>query len=148
MKRFTSLPLTLYRIQGKLPVKLRDFDTQKALGRSSFDLKRHNGLVLPMEGDVFHTPNGMSLRPASQAMDQILEGFKDDVQVYRLHAGLPLPKHFVLFHEHSDHYSLQTAEPVSLEDFNERLTKFLEQHPFQNKKQFQDFRNDPDDQDS
>ena len=47
VKRFTQLPLTLYRIQPRLPVVLRDFNAQMEKQRASFDLKTHNGLVLP-----------------------------------------------------------------------------------------------------
>ncbi len=47
VRRFTQLPLTLYRIQPQLPVSLREFASQKEKGRTSFDLITHNGLVLP-----------------------------------------------------------------------------------------------------
>ncbi len=74
--RFRVIPLTLYRVQAKLPVSLRDYDTQRALNRSSFDLKLHNGLVLPAVGDTFTGPNGMSLRPKGQVMEDLVRGFK------------------------------------------------------------------------
>jgi hypothetical protein len=64
MKRFQRLPLSLFRIQAGPTVSLRDYDTQMAKNRLSYDLKLHGNLVLPMQGDVFHTPNGMSLRCA------------------------------------------------------------------------------------
>jgi hypothetical protein len=51
--RFLTVPQTLYRVQGRLPVRLRDFDTQTAKGRTSFDLKIVNGLILPAKGPVF-----------------------------------------------------------------------------------------------
>jgi hypothetical protein len=68
MKYYNRLPLTLYRIQPRLPVALRDFQTQKGLGRSSFDLKLHDDKVVAMPNDTveFHTPNGMSLRPVGR----------------------------------------------------------------------------------
>ena len=65
MQRLThTLPLTLYRIQPRLPVYLRPWHEQRAKGRTSFDLVLRGGFVHPLpRGAHFHTPNGMSLRP-------------------------------------------------------------------------------------
>jgi hypothetical protein len=57
----------------------------------------------------------MSLRPSTEKMHAILKEFRAPPRVYHLPNGLELPKHFVIFHEHSDHYSLQTTEPVTLQ---------------------------------
>lgn len=150
MARFSYAPISLYRIQSNLPVKLRDYERQISLDRQSFDLKLHNGLVHPMpEGSPFYTPNGMSLRPASEKMIEILKAFRGSPSIYRLHEGLPLPKHFVILHEHTDHYSLQTTEQVTLELFNKRLTEFLQSlPPPQTKEKFLESLDDIDDQDS
>ena len=53
--RYSVFPMTLYRIQPSLPVRLRDYDSQTRLGRTSYDLKLHNGLVLPTTKDTFDT---------------------------------------------------------------------------------------------
>ena len=98
------------------PVRLREWAKQKELGRASYDLKVHaDGLVHPMTGDKFVRPNGMSLRPAgSLVLAEVLANFRGDC-VTIIPAETRLPPELVLLHEHSDHYSLQTAEPVALE---------------------------------
>lgn len=146
--RYTQLPLTLYRIQPTLRVALRDYDTQVAKGRTSFDLKLHDGLVLPMTGDTFHTPNGMSLRPNSPKMLDILSKFKGSPLIFSLLEGMVLPKGLVVIHEHTDHYSLQTTEPVTLPELNERMTKLLASCMHSTREQFLEAQNDENDQDN
>ena len=51
--KFTETPLVLYRIQSAQKVSLRDYDSQKSKGRTSFDLVLQNGLVIPSKGDNF-----------------------------------------------------------------------------------------------
>lgn len=149
MKRYTQLPLTLYRIQPRLPVALRDYDTQMAKGRKSFDLKLDkNGFVQPMVGSHFTTPNGMTLRPASDTMVQILKSFRGEPIVYHLLCGMEMPSGLVVYHEHTDHYSLQTSEPIQFEEFNKRLTEFLRSLPSQTREQFLKQMEDIDDQDN
>ena len=151
MKAYTRFPLTIFRIQPKLPVSLRDYTKQKLLGRSSFDLKVHpDGLVKPLPPDttIFTTPNGMSLRPAGENMLQILAAFKGEPRIYRMTVGTAVPDGFVLYHEHNDHYSLQTAGDVELGDLNRKLTAFLESLPSQTKSQFLEELEDEDDFDN
>ena len=152
MKKYTSFPLTLYRIQPRLPVSLRSYDLQMAAGRSSFDLKVHNGLVCPIKpDDHFHTPNGMSLRPAGPKMMEILSKFPEkryDLKIYSFLCGMSVPKDFVLYHEHNDHYSLQTAVPIPLDELNQKMTDILSKLPSYTRQQFIDFMNDPDDFDN
>ncbi len=149
MKKFPIAPLTLYRIQPKLPVRLRSYDDQVAKGRASFDLKLHDGKVMPIKNESkFETPNGMSLRPVGDKMSNILANFKGDPTIYAIRSGTTIPSHFALFHEHSDHYSLQTAEPVDLDTLNKRMTEFLETLPKQTVQQFMEQMEDVDDQDN
>ena len=148
MKRFSQLPLTLYRIQAKPKVNLRDWGDQMAKGRTSYDLKTIDGSVMPMEGDVFHTPNGMSLRPNSDIMIKILNNFRGSPRVYALPVGTTLPDGLVVFHEHSDHYSLQTTVPIPLPILNEKLTQLLANSVSVTKEQFLDAQEDEDDQDN
>lgn len=148
MPLYRTVPLTLFRIQTRLPVSLRSFQSQQALGRTSYDLKLHEGLVMPMpEGSPFHTPNGMSLRPRGSALEKILAGYKGKPSIYRLQEGLVLPESLVLFHEHSDHYSLQTAKPVPHDELNATLTEFLKTLPMSSFDDFTAWLNDEDDQD-
>jgi hypothetical protein len=119
-----------------------------SLGRSSFDLKLHNNLVLPVEqGLPFKTPNGMSLRPSSDTMRTILQGFRGEPRIYTLVTGLTVPEGLCIYHEHTDHYSMQTTEPITLDAFNQKLTEFLETLPYQSKEQFLAMLDDVDDQD-
>ena len=89
MRRFEKiLPVTLYRIQHSLPVRLRDFEVQMAKNRKSFDLKLHNSLYLPIPNQKeFIVPNGMSLRPKGENMRNILENFRGNPVIYRMDAG-------------------------------------------------------------
>jgi hypothetical protein len=148
MTRITQLPLTLYRIQPRMPVNLRNYDLQIAAGRSSFDLKVHKNKVLPIDPQTaFKTPNGMSLRPASDTMLKILESFRGEPTIYTMLTGLELPKGFCIYHEHTDHYSLQTTDPITLSELNQKMTEFLETLPSMTKQQFIEQMNDIDDQD-
>lgn len=149
MPCYRQLPLTLFRIQPRLPVALRDYDTQMAKGRTSFDLKLHNGSVMPVkEGSAFEGPNGMSLRPRGDKMTSILQGYKGSPRVYSMHEGLTLPGPLVVYHEHTDHYSMQTSEPISLAEFDKLLSDFLASLPSVTKEQYLAQLEDEDDQDN
>lgn len=149
VRKFTILPKTLYRIQARLPVKLRDYDTQMAKGRASFDIKIHqDGLVHPAEGDEWIGPNGMSLRPATDTMLGILEDWKGEPTIFRLNEGLRLPDNLIVLHERDDHWSMQTRVPTTLESLNQTLTELLESAPRQTREQFQEQMEDLDDQDN
>lgn len=127
--RYSVFPMTLYRIQPSLPVKLRDYDSQTKLGRTSFDLKLHNGLVLPTTKDTFEGPNGMSLRPDGRTFERIIREFPVEPIIYSIMGGTVTPEGLVLLYERGDHYSLQVSRPMPLPEFNELLTEFLKLHP-------------------
>lgn len=149
VKRFSKLPITLFRVQPTLPVNLRDYDTQQARGRPTYDLKIHpDGLVHPAPGDEFIGPNGMSLRPGNEKMLNIVKNWRGDTMVYRLQEGRQLPDELIVLHERDDHYSLQTTEPVLLETLNAIMTELLQQSPVQTKEQFVENMEDFDDQDN
>lgn len=150
MTRFSRFPITLYRIQPSLPVALRSYADQMAKGRASFDLKLHDGLYKPIgpPKDKFHTPNGMSLRPAGANMLSILENFRGSPMIYAFVCGMEVPKDMALYHEHTDHYSLQTDVDIPLEEYNEKLTSLLQSLPAQTKEQFLEMLNDDNDQDN
>ncbi|KNZ55673.1 hypothetical protein VP01_2615g3 [Puccinia sorghi] len=106
--RFTdSFPLELARVQSGKSVNLRDYDSQVKLKRLSFDLKTHNGKVLPALGPNFLGPNGCSLRePFSPTFQEVVRNFRGTNIVV-------------------DHFSLQCAEPMSLPELNKEITEFL-----------------------
>ncbi|KAJ3200555.1 hypothetical protein HDU67_002008 [Dinochytrium kinnereticum] len=81
-------------------------------------------------------------------MVQILNDFRDDVRIYRLQEATEVPEGLCVLHEHGGHYSLQVAKEMTLEDFNGRLTKFLEGLPSQSREEFLEFFYDDDDQDN
>ena len=148
--RFKQLPVTLYRLQSKLPTRLREYASQMAAGRQSYDLKTNpdDGLVHPAKGDTFIGPNGMSLRPATENMLHIAKNYRGNVTVFRIQEGLKLPDGLILLHERDDHYSLQTDEPVTLDTLNDRITNLLKECPTQTRDQFVEQLEDPDDQDN
>ena len=149
VSRFKRLPVTLYRLQGRLPVSLRDYAKQMAAGRQSYDLKTHDdGKVHPAHGDTWIGPNGMSLRPATENMLHTAKNYRGNVTVYRMQEGMDMPDGLIVLHERDDHYSLQTDEPVELETLNDRLTEFLKTLPTQTRDQFVEQLEDPDDQDN
>ncbi len=125
--RFNKLPLTLFRIQTTWQAKLRDYQQQLKIGQFSYDVKLHeDGLVhsIPVTETKFMGPNGMSLRPSGPNFFEILANFRGQC-IFVLPKDTELPSQFTLLHEHTDHYSLQTTQPVSLKEFNQRLTAFL-----------------------
>ncbi|KAJ2987196.1 hypothetical protein HDV02_006317 [Globomyces sp. JEL0801] len=147
MKRFTQLPITLYKIQPNLPVNLKTYQNQ--LNTSSFDLKLYNNQVIPISHpDSFKTPNGMSLRPASNQMLEILHKFNGNPTIYCLLSGLKLPDGLCIYHEHTNHYSLQTTTPISIHQFNANLTNFLKSLPTMDKNSFIEMMNDENDFDN
>lgn len=48
--------------------------------------------------------------------------------VYALAKGTDLPEDLLLVHERSDHYSLQPAAPMTIDDLNEKITNFMERN--------------------
>jgi hypothetical protein len=48
-------------------------------------------------------------------------------RVYEVRQGTPIPDELVLLHEHTDNYSLQPAAPMTLDELNAGLTRFLAQ---------------------
>jgi hypothetical protein len=148
VKRYNMFPRTLYRVQPKMNVSLRNHETQVSLGRTSFDLKTVNGLVMPAVGDKYTGPNGMSLRPPTEKMTRMLKEFVGEPIVFAMLEGSPVPSGLVLLHEHSDHYSLQTSEPITLDALNTKMTEFLMTIPRQTRDQFFAQMADEDDQDN
>lgn len=131
--RFTgATPVTLFRVQGASRVKLRP-GTLAALreGGKPFDVEvAADGTVAPRDvaERTFLGPNGMSMRPSGITMGMLVGVFRaKHARVYEVPAGTPIPPELVLLHEHSDHYSLQPAEPMLLPALEARLTAFLTQ---------------------
>ena len=130
--RFTSVtPITLFRVQSGLKVKLHPEAAARAAGRRSYDIaERDDGRVWPRDAAevAFLGPNGMSMRPLGNMLSVIIGTFKArNALVFEVPAGTPLPPELVLLHEHSDHYALQPAQRMALVELNASLSKFLVQ---------------------
>ncbi|KAJ7054406.1 hypothetical protein C8F01DRAFT_995402 [Mycena amicta] len=126
----TNVPVELARVQSGKKVTLRDYETQRALKRFSYDLKLQNGYVEPAPGPNFIGPNGCSLRePSSPTFQEVVRNFRGrDIMIYVLKEGIPLPPTLTILHEHSDHYSMQCTERMTLDDLNAELTAFISKH--------------------
>ncbi len=127
MKRYSILPVTLYRFQSdKLP-KLREKSFQKKMGKLSFDFTLGtNGLYNPAIGNKYPGPNGLSLRPIGGNLAEFLEYAYPTTIIYELPKDLVVPSSLVMIHEHNDHYSLQTKESVEPEKFCNEVMNFFE----------------------
>ncbi|MCJ1226393.1 hypothetical protein MMC12_003044 [Toensbergia leucococca] len=126
IKCFKSLPKELFRVNSGRNIRLREWSVRRS---NSFDLFTEAGMVKPkaLDPSTYEAPNGASMRPISIFQRNLVRNFKGkDVVVYSLPADTPLPDDLVFVHEHSDHYSLQAASEMSLEDLNNKLTQFLE----------------------
>ncbi|KAJ7334241.1 hypothetical protein DFH08DRAFT_880601 [Mycena albidolilacea] len=126
--RYTDVvPVELARVQSGRNVRLRDYETQVKLKRFSYDLKLQDGKVLPAKSDNFIGPNGCSLRePLSPTFQEVVRNFRgSDIVISVLAKDTPLPPTLTILHEHSDHYSLQCTEPMTLDELNAELTRFI-----------------------
>ena len=125
--KFSKCPLPLYRIQAGKGVKLRDYDKQMALNRRSFDYTLRDGLIQPMTAsEFFEGPNGMSLRPGGPVLGEVIANFRGNV-IYCIPEGFEFPDDVILFHEHTDHYSLQTKVPIKPSALEQKFTRIMEQ---------------------
>ncbi len=127
----THFPLTLFRFKTGKSVSLRDYESQKSKGSRSYDLVLKDGLYQPSPTDsnVFIGPNGASLRPNTMNLHELLDTFSKskNARIIVIPQDTKIPSHFVLLHEHTDHYSLQTTTPITLKEFNQLLEDFLSQ---------------------
>lgn len=107
--RYTTIPYELFRINASKKVILRNFEDQKKLGRSSYDLVvQEDGLVHPRPGDTFDGtsrscmcmfeqglrgrmdvgPNGASVRPDGAMMQEVVRNFRGkNTTIYRILPG-------------------------------------------------------------
>ena len=126
-----SIPVTLFRIQGGASVRLRLLSAARAAGRASFDIADDaGGCVQPRAASeaCFLGPNGMSMRPLGGMLAVIVANFRGArARIFEVPAGTPLPPQLALLHEHSDHYAVQPAAPMTAVALNAALTAWLAQ---------------------
>lgn len=136
MKRFNVFPKTLYRLQNSKKTQLRAWTPEIAEALKSYDFITHSdGLIHPVSGDHFSKPNGMSLRPIGVSLMNIAKSYNFK-WVYVLKEGILIPNNLVLVQEYKDHYSLQTSEPCSISDLNDRLNEFIKAQPALSSEEF------------
>ncbi|OAA35513.1 hypothetical protein NOR_07898 [Metarhizium rileyi] len=123
---FKTLPKELFRVNNGHAVKLRPWSPT----RHSFDVHVDNSLVQAkaLNPHTYRAPNGASLRPNTPYQQLLVKNlFKGhNVQVYAIPRGTRLPDRLLLVHERTDHYSLQPAQDMRLEELNEEVTRFLQ----------------------
>jgi hypothetical protein len=137
--KFKTTEIELFRIQNGPSTKLREFAAQQRKNSKSYDLvAQPDGLIHPKTSEFFEGPNGSSLRPIGPVIFEVVSHWRGkDARIYRIPKGTKLPDNLILLHEHSDHYSLQTTEPVKLSELNKRLTVFFNQFEYMNPNEFQ-----------
>ncbi|KAF2177148.1 hypothetical protein K469DRAFT_604466 [Zopfia rhizophila CBS 207.26] len=135
---FKHIPKELFRVNNGRAIILREWSLQR---QRSFDIVTKSGKVKAKALDpatyrgkfkltLNVTPNGASMRPISAFQRNLVQSFRgQSVVVYSVPAGTPLPEDLILVHEHTDHYSLQAAEGMSLTGkLNGKITSFLESY--------------------
>ncbi|KAG8627751.1 hypothetical protein KVT40_003624 [Elsinoe batatas] len=127
---FSAFPKQLFRMNNGAKIRLRAAEGPSRPKRS-FDLLTLSGKVQP-KATTPHTyewPNGASMRPNSATLHELLLGFRGaNVIVYEIPRGTTLPDDLILVHEFADHYSLQAAKEMSVEELNKKLTAFFAKH--------------------
>ncbi|OAA63639.1 hypothetical protein SPI_03802 [Niveomyces insectorum RCEF 264] len=123
---FNTLPKELFRVNNGPYVRLRDWSVR----RQVYDVVSQNGRIMPkaLDASTYQAPNGASMRPNSPYQQRLVRHiFKGtDVLVYAVPAGTRLPMDLILVHERSDHYSLQPARMMTIDDLNTKITDFLQ----------------------
>ncbi|KAI8721662.1 hypothetical protein NCS52_00308300 [Fusarium sp. LHS14.1] len=122
---FGKFPKELFRVNNGPQIKLRVLRPNRHI----YDIVPENGLALPkaLNPSSYIAPNGASLRPNSQYQQSLVSWrFRgNDTIVYSVPEGTTLPDDLLLVHERSDHYSLQPAMAMAVDDLNTKITQFL-----------------------
>ncbi|KAG6244646.1 hypothetical protein E4U24_004912 [Claviceps purpurea] len=121
-----KFPKEIFRVNNGPSVKLR----VQSPYRQTYDIvAKQNGLVeaKALGPETYVAPNGASMRPNSVYQQSLVSWrFRgSDVIVYSVPKGTSLPDDLVLVHERTDHYSLQPAEQMTIDNLNTKITEFL-----------------------
>ncbi|MCJ1364640.1 hypothetical protein MMC16_003754 [Acarospora aff. strigata] len=122
---FKILPKELFRVNNGPSIRLRAWPTKP---KGSYDLLTEAGKVKPkgLDSKSYAAPNGASMRPNTALLKRLVTTFKgSNVIIYSVPAGTKLPGDLLLVHEHCDHYSLQAATEMTVEELNSKITTFL-----------------------
>ncbi|KAG6009338.1 hypothetical protein E4U21_002646 [Claviceps maximensis] len=126
VRSFRTLPTMLFRLSNGGGIRLRD----RALGkRKSFDVVSRNGIVYPRGSAARYGPNGASMRPLAKAQIELVKQYVGpNIIVYQVPENTILPDNLVLFDEGNNHFSMQPAKPMTVEELNVALTNFFEEN--------------------
>ncbi|KAF1965911.1 hypothetical protein BU23DRAFT_603841 [Bimuria novae-zelandiae CBS 107.79] len=127
IRSFKVFPVELFRVNNGRAIRLREWAPQK----TSYDIITEDGRAKAkaLNPATYAAPNGASMRPNSEYKRDLIQRFRgQEVVVYSISAGTQLPDDLVLVHEYDDHYSLQAARDMPLQDLNNKITSFLERH--------------------
>ncbi|KAI1275387.1 hypothetical protein F5Y07DRAFT_400386 [Xylaria sp. FL0933] len=128
IKSYKYIPIMLFRLSTGRSIKLRDRSVKRS---GSFDILTDNGIVQPraLDPSTYSGPNGASMRPLGRDQELLVKNFEGrKVVVYAVPEGTPLPSDLILVHERGDHYSLQAAKQMSLDELNHKIDDFLRAH--------------------
>ena len=125
-KHLEKFPYTMFRmLSGKnAKLKMRERSEQAAKGSHSFDYEGKDGKIVPLPGNLFSAPNGMSLRPNTLNEFNLISDGKSKF-IAEIPKDTPLPVNTVLVHEFEDHFSLQPKVPMDPKEFDALVTTFL-----------------------
>ncbi|POR34327.1 Uncharacterized protein TPAR_05471, partial [Tolypocladium paradoxum] len=151
---FRSFPKELFRVNNGPHVSIRPWSPKRRI----YDILVKNGRVQPksLDPSTYRAPNGASMRPNSPYQQHLASELfhGSDVLVYAVPKGMwpshsdavngageamseeidrslqgtRLPDDLLLVHERTDHYSLQPARDMTLDDLNDKATSFFLAH--------------------
>ncbi|KAF1365185.1 hypothetical protein EJ07DRAFT_94999 [Lizonia empirigonia] len=125
IKSFKSFPIDLFRVNNGRTIRLREWTGQKPI----YDIHTEGGYVKAkaLNPATYSPPNGASMRPNTEQNRSLIQKYRgQQVVVYSVPAGTQLPDDLILVHEFDDHYSLQAARDMPLQELNDKITSFLE----------------------
>ncbi|KAI0427788.1 hypothetical protein F5Y09DRAFT_22533 [Xylaria sp. FL1042] len=128
IRSYKYIPIMLFRLNAGRSIKLREWSVKR---RRSFDVLTDDGIVQPraLDPSTYSGPNGASMRPLGEKQEDLVKAFKgSNVVVFAIPEGTPLPPDLILVHEHTDHYSLQAAKQMPLDDLNKKIDAFVRAH--------------------
>ncbi|KAI1497262.1 hypothetical protein F5X99DRAFT_397641, partial [Biscogniauxia marginata] len=120
-----EFPLELFLMyDGRRRFKLR---VPPPMISGAYDIAVKDGLVEPkaLDPSTYEAPNGLALRPNSPVQQSLVQALPSGIMVYAFSRGTHIPEDLLLLHEQSDHYSLQPAVRMTINELNGKITSFI-----------------------
>ncbi|KAK2760228.1 hypothetical protein FQN54_002295 [Arachnomyces sp. PD_36] len=127
IQAFNSTPKEIFRINSGRLIRLRAHPGP-VKPQGVFDLLTRDGKVHPsiLNAQDYDFPNGASMRPNSRRQQHLVRKLDSSSGcVYAVPRGVPIPRDLVLVHEFRDHYSMQAAKEMTVDELNHKITTFL-----------------------